>query len=108
MSDTPIKRKPGRQHGSRNKTNLVKAQLLIDDLTLETVQYLEALMKNDKEFLDSSDDVPYTVRFNSIKELLGKGIANEKEKDAPKEDATTSPTEKQHVGPRVYATAVNA
>lgn len=106
MSDS-IKRKPGRPTGSRNKSTLMKAQVMIDDLTLEAVQYLEAMMKNDKIKLDCKDDVPYSIRFNATKEILGKGIANEKDKEAPKPTSTseTEDGKKVHTGPQVFATA---
>ena len=110
MSDStdPVKRKPGRPTGSRNKSTLMQAQILIDDLTLEAVQYLEALMKNDLQKLDSKDDVPYSIRFNSMKEILSKGIANESKKDEVKQPNTASETEggkKVHTGPQVFSTA---
>lgn len=111
MSDstTKPKRKAGRPSGSRNKSTLMKAQVRIDDLTLEAVNYLEALMKNDKNTLNSQDDVPYSIRFNATKEILAKGIANEskKEDDKPAGGKQTSDENKQpvHTGPVVYATA---
>jgi hypothetical protein len=112
MSDstTPTKRKAGRPHGSRNKSTLMKAQVLIDDLTLEAVAYLEALMKNDLTKLDSKDDVPYSIRFNATKEILAKGIANESKKDEVKQPVETTTTtedgKKVHTGPQVFATAI--
>lgn len=111
MSDstkTP-KRKAGRPSGSRNKSTLMKAQVRIDDLTLEAVNHLEALMKNDKDTLNSKDDVPYSIRFNATKEILAKGIANEskKEDDKPVGGKQTSDENKEpvHIGPVVYSTA---
>jgi hypothetical protein len=106
-TDTP-KRKAGRPSGSRNKSTLMKAQVKIDDLTLEAVDYLEALMKNDKAKLACDDNVPYSIRFNATKEILAKGIANEKEKETPKPTSATETTEngeKIHTGPQVFATA---
>ena len=106
-TDTP-KRKAGRPAGSRNKSTLLKAQIRIDDLTLEAVDYLEALMRNDLQKLDSKDDVPYSIRFNATKEILAKGIANEREKDTVpvvQGKETTDAGEKVHTGPRVFSTA---
>jgi len=109
MSDSPVKKGPGRRKGSRNKTTLAKAQLQIDDLSLVAVGYLEALMRNDKDFLDCKDNVPYTVRFNAMKEILNKGIANEKEKELPKDALPEQDVDENgqvvHKGPQVYATA---
>lgn len=107
-TDTPIKRKAGRPVGSRSKSTLMKAQVLIDDLTLEAVEYLRALMKNDLTKLGSKIEVPYSIRFNATKEILAKGIANEKEKETPKTSADTvvdAEGNKTHVGPRVFNTA---
>lgn len=106
--DTP-KRKAGRPSGSRNKSVLMKAQVLIDEMSVDAVLYLEALMKNDKGFLDIKDDVPPTIRFNATKEILSKGIANEKSKDEvkqPSQSSTTENGEKVHTGPQVFSTAV--
>lgn len=107
--EAETKRKPGRPVGARNKTTLMKAQILIDDLSETAVEYLEALMKNDLVLLNSKGDVPYSIRFSATKEILAKGIANEKEKDAPKPvgNATTTDEngQKIHQGPQVYATA---
>jgi hypothetical protein len=106
MSDSD-KRKPGRPTGSRNKSTLMRAQVRIDDLTFEAVQYLEALMKNDLQKLDSKDDVPYSIRFSATKEILAKGIANEASKkavDIP-EAQETEGGKKVHTGPQVFSTA---
>ena len=109
MSNTDAnKKKAGRPVGSRNKSTLIKAQVLIDDLSYESVQYLEALMKNDTEFLNCKTDVNYTIRFNATKELLSKGIANEKEKNAMNTPPAVQPTdgsEEGHIGPQVFSTA---
>ena len=109
VTDAPKQR--GRPKNSRNKSNLMKAQVMIDDLTIEAVLHAEALMKNDTDFLKCKSDVPYTVRFNAMKEILAKGIANEKEKDAVKPNApgnhTTEDGEKVHTGPQVFAHAAN-
>jgi hypothetical protein len=108
VKDIPEKRKPGRPKDSRNKSTLMKAQILIDGLTLDAVGYLEAMMRNDKDKLDCKDDVPYSIRFNATKEILAKGIANEKEKSVPTTSTSTSETEdgkKVHTGPQVFATA---
>ena len=101
------KRKPGRPPGSRNKSSLIQAQIQIDGLSLTAVQYLEALMTNDKALLDCEDDVPYSIRFNATKEILAKGIANEKEKEAPKDTDTQTGEagKKVHKGPQVFSTA---
>lgn len=102
----PVKKRAGRPTGSRNKSTLMKAQIKIDDLTLEAVEYLEAMMKNDKSKLDCTEDVPYTIRFNATKEILAKGIANEKDKDVPnKTPVKDDVKESTSTGPRVYASA---
>ena len=105
-TDTP-KRKAGRPAGSRNKSTLMKAQVRIDDLTLVAVDYLEALMKNDKNLLNCKDDVPFSIRFNATKEILSKGIANEAAKKPVEQPDSSTPVDgdKVHVGPRVFATA---
>ena len=105
------KRKPGRPPGSRNKSTLIQAQIQIDDLSLTAVQYLNALMTNDKTLLECEDDVPYSIRFNATKEILAKGIANEKDKDVPKATQGTQTDEtgkKVHTGPQVFSTAAKA
>ena len=112
MSDSvdETKRKPGRPHGARNKSSLMKAQVKIDDLTLYAVEHLKAFMENDKSFLNcGKENVPFSIRFNATKEILAKGIANEKEKDAPKPMSNTTTDEsgdKVHTGPQVFSTAV--
>lgn len=111
MSDSEkdtTKVKPGRPKGSRNKSSLMKAQVMIDDLTIDAVLHAEALMKNDKDFLNSKDDVPYTVRFNAMKEILAKSIAAEKEKEPSKTGSETPSAgagENVHTGPKVFSTA---
>lgn len=111
MSDSinTTKRGPGRPAGSRNKSTLMKAQVMIDDLTLVAVEHLEALMKNDKKALKCKADVPYSIRFSATKEILGKGIANEKEKETVKHPSTetqiTESGKKVHIGPQVFSTA---
>lgn len=104
------KKKQGRPFGSRNKSILMQAQIKIDDLSLVATEYLEALMKNDLVMLGSKDDVPYSIRFNATKEILAKGIANEKEKDAalaPAQGGATTDEKGEvvHTGPVVFATA---
>lgn len=75
------KRGRGRPAGSRNKSKLIKAQLKFDDASELAAETLKALMKNDKEFLNISDDVPATIRLQACKVILDKAIANEKDKD---------------------------
>jgi hypothetical protein len=86
----------------------MKAQRKIDDLTLDAAEYLEALMKNDKIKLECKEDVPYSIRFNATKEILAKGIANEKEKDivpAAPQGEVDGDGKTVHTGPQVFATA---
>lgn len=80
----------GRPKGSRNKSTLIKAQLRMDSDTEFAAELLGAIMRNDKGFLEISDDVPITMRIAAAKEVLNKSIANEKDKEpanpAAKED----------------------
>jgi len=74
----------GRPKGSRNKSKLIQAQLNIDSYAEEAVEVLYAIMKGDKDKLGVSQDVPISMRIAAGKEILGKAIANEKEKGAKK------------------------
>ena len=71
----------GRPKGVRNKSTLVKAQLAFDDAAELAAQTLIALMKNDKQFLGITDDVPATIILQACKTVIDKSIANEREKE---------------------------
>jgi len=107
MSETvePAKNKGGRPVGARNKSSLMRAQLLIDDFSEEGVKRLIALAKNDKEYLQISDDVPCTIILGSIKVLMDKSVANEKDKIAPAAKGQGAAVETTAKKPKVFATA---
>lgn len=71
----------GRPKGSRNKTTLLKAQLQLDDSTEAAAEFLDALLRNDKELLGIKDDVPLVLRHKAAVDILNKAIANEKDKE---------------------------
>lgn len=76
----------GRPKGSRNKSTLIKAQLRLDDMSLQATEIIQAIMNNDKETLGlkETEDVPVTLRLAAAKEALNKAVANEKEKEPQK------------------------
>lgn len=71
----------GRPKGSRNKSTLLRAQLQMDSDTEYAADLLGALMRNDKEFLGTSMDVPLSLRQKAALDIMNKSIANEKDKD---------------------------
>lgn len=87
----------GRPRGSRNKSTLIKAQLKFDTASEEAAATLEAMMRNDKEYLGIKEDVPLSLRQSACKEILAKAIANEKdkepttEKEEPKDNTPAIP-----------------
>lgn len=114
--DHTEKKKPGRPHGSRSKTALMKAQLMVDEFSLEAVGNVIALARNDKEHFENSlkSDVPATIMLAANKVLMDKAIANEKDKlgelktpSTPSEEGTSEDTEGKvvRVGPKVFASA---
>ncbi len=106
MSETK-KKGPGRPKGSRNKSSLLEAQLFLDKLTPKVAKTWEALLDNDKEFLNCKDDVPYSIRFSAGKEIMSKSLANESSKEPVKqpETAETEDGKVVHTGPQVFSTA---
>ena len=97
------KKEPGRPVGSRNKTKLTQAQTKLDDLALLSIDTAEALLKNDKEFLDTKEDVTNSLRFQVIKFLVDKAVANEKDK--LEDTAPAVPAANSNTGPKVFASA---
>lgn len=71
----------GRPKGSRNKSTLLKAQLLMDSSTEYAAEFYDALMRNDTDFLGITTDVPLSIRLASAKEVMNKTIANESSKE---------------------------
>lgn len=87
----------GRPKGSRNKSTLIKAQLKFDTASEEAAATLEAMMRNDKEYLGIKEDVPLSLRQSACKEILAKAIANEKDKDSTSNDKEEDKAEAQSV-----------
>tara|TARA_R110002072_G_scaffold57844_1_gene148303 strand:- start:648 stop:1025 length:378 start_codon:yes stop_codon:yes gene_type:complete len=73
--------KTGRPKGSRNKSSILKAQLVFDSETEEAAMTLAALMRNDKDFLGIGEDVPLSLRKDACKLIMDKSLANEKDKE---------------------------
>lgn len=71
----------GRPKGSRNKSTLLRAQIQMDTDTEYAAELLGAVMRNDKEFLGVTQDVPMSLRIAAVKEVLNKSIANESNKE---------------------------
>lgn len=94
----------GRPKGARNKSTLMKAQLLIDDNSLDYVKNLVALAHNDKDHFDMKSDIPATIVLTANKILLDKAIANEKEKE-PAKKAPKADEQGKVKTPKVYASA---
>lgn len=95
MAEETEKRGRGRPKGARNKSKLIKAQLAFDDAADLAADILVALMRNDREKLNISDDVPATIRLQACKVVIDKAIANERDKEpveAPKAKATNTQT----------------
>lgn len=88
-------RKSGRPVGSRNKKGLIAAQKMIDDLSLDAVKFLGALVKDDKRFLGlgPEDQIEVKDRISASKMLIDKAIANEKDKLGAKAKAQTAQQE---------------
>ena len=107
MSETvaPAKNVGGRPKGARNKSSLMRAQLLIDDFSEEGVKRLIALAKNDKDYLGIADDVPCTIILGSIKVLMDKSVANEKDKIAPATKGQGAALDTTAKKPQVFAKA---
>lgn len=92
----------GRPKGSRNKASMKKARDMMDANAAEVVEYMTAILKNDKDFLDTKVDVPMAVRLKAAESLLNKSIANEKDNKAleemeKKESERDQPDEDQEV-----------
>ena len=112
MKDEP--KKPGRPKGSRSKTTLMKAQLLVDDFSIEAVENMIALANNDSEDkLKMKGKVPATIVLAANSKILDKALANEKEKLDEKPEkvqpivVTEAVTEDSVVpiGPKVFSSA---
>jgi len=86
----------GRKKGSKNRKTMLQAQLKVTDVAECAAATLEALMKNDKDFLGTKEDVPTSVRYNSAKELLSR--AGDYDKEDKKDKAKQSPSAKVHSG----------
>ena len=71
----------GRPKGSRNKSTLLRAQIQMDTDTEYAAEMLGAVMRNDKDFLGITQDVPMSLRIAAVKEVLNKSIANESTKE---------------------------
>lgn len=82
----------GRPKGSRNKSTLLRAQIQMDTDTEYAAEMLGAVMRNDKDFLGITVDVPTTLRIAAAKEVLNKSIANESTKE-PTEGTTVQQEE---------------
>ena len=76
----------GRPKGSRNKASMKQARDFVDANALECAQYLTAIMRNDKEFLDIKSDVDIKTRKAAALDLFNKSIANEKDNKELEED----------------------
>lgn len=92
----------GRPKGSRNKSSLVKAQLMLDDSSETAVKLFRALMSRDEALLEefglSPDDVNVKAMMESAKVVLSqsasemKALATDKKKDdVPVSDKETTP-----------------
>lgn len=92
----------GRKPGSRNKSKLMQAQNKLDDLAAVGIETLEALLKNDKDYLKTKEDVTNALRFQVAKIVIDKAVANEKDKLA--EDIITN-AKAVKSGPKVFSTA---
>lgn len=109
MADTNKKRGRGRPKGARNKSSLIKAQLTFDDAANLAAETLVALMKNDKDALNISDDVPATIRLQACKVVIDKAIANEKDKLSDNDDNSDSGEEDNTPKrPRVFTSAAKS
>jgi hypothetical protein len=106
----------GRKKGTKNKSTLVQAQLMVKDLSECAAATLEALMKSDKDFLGIKDDVPIKMRYDAAKELLTKATEFEKETKKELEKSKTitgskvtttagKPMAAPVDGPRVFSSA---
>lgn len=71
----------GRPKGSRNKASLKRARELMDTDSLEAAQILAAIMRNDKDFLDTNTDVKMELRAKVAKDIIDKSIASQKDND---------------------------
>lgn len=95
----------GRTPGARNRSSLIRTQLEFDGAAPLAAKKLIALMNNDKEFLNISEDVPTSIILQACKTIIDKAIANEKEKEpVPASEEKSEDVVKM---PRVLPKAVN-
>lgn len=99
MAEETEKRGRGRPKGARNKSKLIKAQLAFDDAASLAAETLIALMENDKDKLNITDDVPATIRLQACKVVIDKAIANEKEKTPIEQPEKSSESKDQDSTP---------
>lgn len=103
------KKGAGRPKGARNKSKLLKAQLLFDDVSEEAAVTLQAIMKNDLQALNlvKQEDIPMSLRLQACKIIIDKAIANEKEKGDNSDDSDNSDKEVEDL-PRVVPVALRS
>lgn len=96
----------GRTPGTRNRSSLIRTQIEFDSAAPIAARTLIALMKNDKEFLNITEDVPTSIILQACKVVIDKAIANEKEKEpvTPTQEESAEPVQKM---PRVFPKAVS-
>ena len=94
----------GRPKGSRNKSNLIKAQLAFDDYASLAAERLKQIMMNDTESLGVTH-VPVSMQVQAAKVILDKAIANEREKEAKSKGKTKGTESISDKYPKVFSTA---
>lgn len=71
----------GRPKGSRNKASLKLARELMDTDSLEAAQTLAAIMRGDKEFLGTQQEVKLELRAKVAADIINKSIATAKDNE---------------------------